>query len=63
MSCNLDFSVKRETVSWLTDVITLEDIEYDTYDNHTEDTLDSEAGHIHGDRYKINYWLLSKGNF
>ena len=50
MSCNLDFSVKRETVSWLTDVITLEDIEYDTYDNHTEDTLASEAGHIHGNR-------------
>ena len=50
MSCNLDFSVKRETVSWLTDVITLEDIVYDTYDNHTEDTLDSAAGHNHGDR-------------
>ena len=30
MSCNVDFVAKRETVSWLIDVIHLEDIEFDT---------------------------------
>ena len=39
MSCNveLSFMAKRETVSWLTDVIDMGDIEYDK--NFTEDTL------------------------
>jgi hypothetical protein len=36
MSCNVDFIAKRETVSWLIDIIHLENIEFDT--NYTEDT-------------------------
>ena len=41
MPCNIDFVAKRETISWLKDVIHLEDIEFDT--NYTEDTHVNET--------------------
>ena len=48
MPCNVEFAVKRETVSWLTDVITLVDIEYDT--NYTDDTFTNEVEGLQDNR-------------
>ena len=60
MSCNTVFVAKRETISWLIDVIHLEDIEFDT--NYTEDTLANETEDSEGgdklDRYAYQQKLL-----
>ena len=47
MSCDIHFVAKRETISWLIDVIHLEDIEFDT--NYTEDTPANETEATEGD--------------
>jgi hypothetical protein len=53
MSCNVDVVAKRETVSWLIDIIHLEDIDFDT--NYTDDTPANQTEDISGadqlDRY------------
>ena len=60
MSCNIDFVAKRETISWLIDVIHLEDIEFDT--NYTEDTQANETEANEGentlDRYAYQQTYL-----
>ena len=58
MSCNIDFVAKRETISWLMDVIHLEDIEFDT--NYTEDTPanETEVGEDTLNRYAYQQKLL-----
>jgi translation elongation factor EF-Ts len=60
MSCNTDFVAKRETISWLIDVIHLEDMEFDT--NYTEDTHANETEATEGedtlDRYAYQQKVL-----
>ena len=60
MSCNIDFVAEREAISWLKDVINLDDIQFDT--NYTEDTpVDETEETVHFFMFKANLHLAAVG--